>query len=1027
MDLKKVIFLSIFLISINFVSAVIPFSNHINYQITDADGVATPGVFLVQINVTTGADCTGVVYQNNTEIKTDSNGVFSYYLDNTEAIDYDQTLYTCVYLDGILDQVFRDVPVPQADFARNVSITGVISDGNLSMGTFDIIANKFYGLFSWIINFGDGSVDYLTFNDTTLSFNELKLNVTIDDRTLKNFQASFDLNHSEINFNPFDQQLNTTSNVIFNGLNSTGDIFLSDGEGVVVGHDSFIDFGATPEFQVLGTGTSDSSMGFARFEDNTGGPDVRFLKSRGTTIGSNVMVQDGDTLGRFRFQGADEIDFNTVGAEILGQVDGSPSGNDIPGRLVFKTRIDDGALTEKMRLTNDGRLGIGTTDPQQLLNVDGTVNITGGLNLSSYLSCETLETDANGNVVCGTDANTISDFNLIDFQASFDLNVTGAELLSSSELNSSYANLSRTITYANISNFPTCSSIEQYFSFDGTTITCEDDDIGNNNIFDQQLNTTDKVFFEELNASQLFANGVNVSTFLYNQTDPAQTYSDAQFLLNFQNSFDLNLSAENLISSLIANDTYTKLTDFTSAFNTNLSTRTLGNFSFTDYQSSFNANVSNIVVGNFSQTDFQGAFDLNLSAEDLITSSIGNDTYTKLIDFQSAFLANQTNIFDQDLNETSTPTFDNLTITSNLTVLGTSHLGSFTISDDLIVGNINISGVNNQIGINTLSPSHELNVLGSGNFTGDLFVQSINVTQFFYNQTLPNIRDFQTSFDANLSNVLIGNFSFTDFQTSFDSNLSNILIGNFSFTDFQASFDLNHSEINFNPFDQTLNITSAPTFDNLTITSNLTVLGTSHLGNITITATQINVEDILPIDTQINLNNTLFVNASGRVGIGTTDPNALLDVDGNVIITGTISDDAGTLVLDDAVQMLGDVEIESTAPILKFDDSNGGVTQLLQSGNTIFFQSAVTETGGSAGAFSFVSWFNSDTWFHITSVGRIGVGINNPSVVFHVMDSSNPTFRLEEGTSPGTSYFQISNVQATQLATPSTPKAFIRE
>ena len=39
------------------------------------------------------------------------------------------------------------------------------------------------------------------------------------------------------------------------------------------------------------------------------------------------------------------------------------------------------------------------------------------------------------------------------------------------------------------------------------------------------------------------------------------------------------------------------------------------------------------------------------------------------------------------------------------------------------------------VGINTANPTHKLNVDGSANFTGDLFVQSVNVTQWFYNMS----------------------------------------------------------------------------------------------------------------------------------------------------------------------------------------------------------------------------------------------------------------------------------------------------
>ena len=143
-------------------------------------------------------------------------------------------------------------------------------------------------------------------------------------------------------------------------LTIKGDVHVENGSGLIIGHTAQVDFGAIPEFQVLGTATPDSSMGFARFENNASGPDVRFLKSRGATIGANTLVQDGDKLGRIRWQGADEIDFNTTAAELIVEVDGGPAGNDIPGRFIFRTRIDGGSLTEKMRIDNAGKV---TVDP----------------------------------------------------------------------------------------------------------------------------------------------------------------------------------------------------------------------------------------------------------------------------------------------------------------------------------------------------------------------------------------------------------------------------------------------------------------------------------------------------------------------------------------------------------------------------------------------------------------------------------------------------------------------------------------
>lgn len=145
---------------------------------------------------------------------------------------------------------------------------------------------------------------------------------------------------------------------LLSGAPFTGDVTITAGNGLVVGHTAQIDFGAIPEFQVLGIDTPGSSMGFARFEDNASGPDVRFLKSRGTNIGDNAIGLSGDTLGRLRFQCADGGDFNTTAAELIVRIDGTTGLNDIPGRFVFRTRIAGGSLADRMLLSNDGVLSI---------------------------------------------------------------------------------------------------------------------------------------------------------------------------------------------------------------------------------------------------------------------------------------------------------------------------------------------------------------------------------------------------------------------------------------------------------------------------------------------------------------------------------------------------------------------------------------------------------------------------------------------------------------------------------------------
>ncbi len=83
-----------------------------------------------------------------------------------------------------------------------------------------------------------------------------------------------------------------------------------------------------------------------------------FAKSRGTTVGSNTIVQSGDGIGQLSFEGSDGTNF-VQAASITGAVDGTPGANDMPGRLVFSTTADGASSsTERLRITSAGVLQI---------------------------------------------------------------------------------------------------------------------------------------------------------------------------------------------------------------------------------------------------------------------------------------------------------------------------------------------------------------------------------------------------------------------------------------------------------------------------------------------------------------------------------------------------------------------------------------------------------------------------------------------------------------------------------------------
>jgi len=114
-------------------------------------------------------------------------------------------------------------------------------------------------------------------------------------------------------------------------------------------------FGTTsPRFLVESVSDTDRYAQFAANRDTANGFGLYLLKSRGTTNGSNTVVQSGDSLGFIAFQGTDGSNRQN-GATIEAAVDGTPGTNDMPGRLVFSTTPDGtSSPLERIRLNSSG-------------------------------------------------------------------------------------------------------------------------------------------------------------------------------------------------------------------------------------------------------------------------------------------------------------------------------------------------------------------------------------------------------------------------------------------------------------------------------------------------------------------------------------------------------------------------------------------------------------------------------------------------------------------------------------------------
>ena len=91
-------------------------------------------------------------------------------------------------------------------------------------------------------------------------------------------------------------------------------------------------------------------------------------------LGTTRPGSAGTPLGYLRFTSTSNTGSNYHYAAIHAETDGtSSSDTDIPGRLVFSTTADGASSpTERMRIDNQGRMGLGTQSPTQKLHIYDT-------------------------------------------------------------------------------------------------------------------------------------------------------------------------------------------------------------------------------------------------------------------------------------------------------------------------------------------------------------------------------------------------------------------------------------------------------------------------------------------------------------------------------------------------------------------------------------------------------------------------------------------------------------------------------
>ena len=159
-------------------------------------------------------------------------------------------------------------------------------------------------------------------------------------------------------------QFDTTNSAMnFRTANTTRMSIDSSGRLLIGGTTNVSNGGIEGSLEVLGTGSDDASVNLARFSNDIHPSFLCFSKSRNGSLGGNTIVQNNDRLGAILFFGSDGTDLSSSGAQIECKVDGTPAGDNMPARLIFKTTASGTSPSERMVISSNGNIGVGETSP----------------------------------------------------------------------------------------------------------------------------------------------------------------------------------------------------------------------------------------------------------------------------------------------------------------------------------------------------------------------------------------------------------------------------------------------------------------------------------------------------------------------------------------------------------------------------------------------------------------------------------------------------------------------------------------
>ncbi len=121
----------------------------------------------------------------------------------------------------------------------------------------------------------------------------------------------------------------------------------------------------------------ESANDVARFVTYGSTNDIRLRRTQGTKSSPSTTSGANTILGRIFAEGYNGSSFTAAAAIEMSTDATGGSSTDMPGRIAFWTTPDgSGTLQERMRIANNGNIGIGTTNPATNLHVHNTNSIT---------------------------------------------------------------------------------------------------------------------------------------------------------------------------------------------------------------------------------------------------------------------------------------------------------------------------------------------------------------------------------------------------------------------------------------------------------------------------------------------------------------------------------------------------------------------------------------------------------------------------------------------------------------------------